>query len=228
MPEQIIDAAITKRGRVLSIAILGSGPSRKLAPWNDPTWDFWGLGSFWKWMPRWNVWFEMHQLSASSAAEIAALRRLTVPIYMPRRYPQIPRSQAFPLTEVSVGHSRLFTCTFCYELALAIYLGADRVGLFGVDLDQPSDTPREHTVERMGVAYWVGVARGKGIEVTVAGSVLTHPYLYGIQYWPEVRYTRRLLAGLKKQLQTTRDDFDVPRFTKNIKPAARRIAAKIP
>lgn len=211
------------------IAILGAGPSRRYAPWDDPTWECWGLGRFWQWMPRWNLWFEMHQLSASSADEVRALREtVKVPIYMPRHYPSIPLSRRFPLERVSAGHEKLFTCTFCYELALAIYLRVDQIGLYGVDLDLDGDTPREHTVERMGVAYWVGVAQGRGIPVDVAGTVLTHPRLYGIQYWAEIRHTRRLLAGLKRDLRSVRDDFDVPRIARRIKPSVRRIAAGIP
>lgn len=211
------------------VAILGAGPSRREAPWSDPTWEMWGLGRFWTWMPRWDLWFEMHQLSIFSAEEVRALvQTVKVPIYMKQRYPSIPLSRRYPIELVSRGHARLFTCTVCYELALAIHQGVAQIGLYGVDLDLDGDTPREHTVERMGVAYWVGVARGRGITVDVAGTVLTHPYLYGLQYWAEVRHTRRLLAGLKQQLRTTRDDFDVPRVAKRISAAARRIAAAIP
>lgn len=209
------------------IAILGAGPSRAMAPWDERGWEFWGLGRFWRWMPRWDLWFEMHQLSASAADEIAALRhRVRVPIYMPRRYPSIPLSRRFPIEAVSRGHAALFTCTFCYELALAIHRGAERIGLYGVDLHGGS--ARERTVERLGVAYWVGVARGRGIEVDVAGDVLTHPARYGIEYWLEVRRTRALLRDLKGVLRAgERDDFDAPFASKNIPAAARRIAARI-
>lgn len=159
-----------------SIAIMGSGPSRAEAPWKDRRWEFWGLGRFWRWMPRWDLWFEMHQLSASSADEVRALQHtVKVPIYMPRRYPRIPLSRRYPLEAVSAGHVKLFTCTFCYELALAIHQRVDRIGLFGVDLHGGS--PRERTVERLGVAYWVGVARGRGITVEIVGDVLTHQRL---------------------------------------------------
>jgi hypothetical protein len=54
-----------------------------------------------------------------------------------------------------------FSDTICYMLAYAIYRGYDRIYMYGVDMM----TTGEYWEEKGGVEYWIGFARGKGIEV---------------------------------------------------------------
>lgn len=56
-----------------------------------------------------------------------------------------------------------FTCTMCYMIAYAIDKGYTKIRLYGVDMM----TKDEFKYERGGVEYWIGYARGKGIEVEI-------------------------------------------------------------
>jgi hypothetical protein len=42
------------------VAIVGFAESWKLAPFTDPLVEIWGLNELWKYVPRWDRWFELH------------------------------------------------------------------------------------------------------------------------------------------------------------------------
>lgn len=108
------------------------------------------------------------------------------PIYMQEHYPQIPASVRWPREEINAwtverfgGSSEIdyFTSTPGEMVAHAVFLGAEEIGLYGVDLLQDE----EYAYQRPGCEYWLGVARGLGIKVTVpkASVLLKANYVYG-------------------------------------------------
>lgn len=62
-----------------------------------------------------------------------------------------------------------FSNTVDYALALAIYEGFTEIDLYGVNMAFES----EYEYEKPGVEFWVGMAMGHGIEVTVHGNEST-------------------------------------------------------
>lgn len=178
------------------VCIVANGPSKRAAPLEDPEWEVWALNSI---CPRDSQrriradrWFELHPLSAQTKAEMQFLRELPVPVYMFDAYPEVPNAVRFPLEDicerfriVEGGSGDFFSCTFCYQIALAITLGVETIALCGVDLDLGS--ARERTVERMGVLWWVARAMGAGINVQVPESckLFIHPWRYGYDYEAE-------------------------------------------
>jgi hypothetical protein len=54
-----------------------------------------------------------------------------------------------------------FSDTICYMLAYAIYKGYERIYMYGIDMM----TTGEYWEEKGGVEYWIGYARGRGVEV---------------------------------------------------------------
>lgn len=69
-----------------------------------------------------------------------------------------------------------------YILAYALYIGVERVQLFGADYTYPGMTARED--DRANTEYWVGLLRGFGVEVwTTRDTTLLNqtrqPWLYG-------------------------------------------------
>ena len=199
------------------VAIVGGGPSRRLAPFGDETWDVWAFSSLRLKTPRVARWFEMHapgdlatQLTRATPArrsfrEYARfLRELKCPIYMQRRLRALPHSVAYPLEAALAAFGRCFTSTVSYMIALAILEGYDVIGVWGVHLTARSVYSRQ----RPGVEYLLGVARRRGIEVVLPpGSPLRVPeepvlpytdVLYGYDWrsagawWRQVR---RFAAG---------------------------------
>ena len=203
MTATILDAAA---GRVAyspsrsRVAIIGASGTRAAAPFFDPTWVVWGLNEITQ--PRADAWFEMHPMSVQSHRELAWLSVQTAPVYVLDLVPEVPRGVRYPLERVlaETGGRKYFTCTFAYQIALAIAEGFTEIGLWGVDLDY--GTTRERLAEKPCVEYWIGVAEGKGIHVTLPerASLCTRPYLYGYSYHEELRDIQNACTDLVSSL----------------------------
>jgi len=122
---------------------------------------------------------------------------------MKKHYSFIPSSIPYPM-EITKPYMRQFSSTFCYQMALAIHDGYKTIGIYGVDFR--NGTLRERFVEWPGLLYWIGVATGKGIKVQLPDDALSHPYLYGLDYWRELDYSRsRVLLGIYRILKANTD-----------------------
>jgi hypothetical protein len=178
------------------VALVGTSSSRKLAPYDNSDWECWGLNEIDQ--ERAERWFEIHELKASNRREKLWLKKCKQPIYMVKKYAQIPMAVRYPFEKVlSVPGARMyFTCTFAYQIALAIYEGFEEIGLYGVNL--PTGSPRERTVERACTEWWLGLAEGKGIKIDIPeqDSICWHSYNYGFEYQQEINSVKRTMAGL--------------------------------
>lgn len=108
------------------------------------------------------------------------------PIYtLPGTYEEIPSSVAYPFDEIAQEHcggllagdkvQHVFTSSFDYMLALAIHEGYKKIYLFGFAMRGDS----EYGYQRDGLAYWIGYANAKGIEIIQhEKSVLLRPKVY--------------------------------------------------
>lgn len=130
----------------------------------------------------------------------------TVPVVMQDHYPIVPTSERYPLRAIVeafgivpkewdvterqwwdlVKHRGELTATGSYMLAQAIYEGVDELALYGMDYAGNDLLHIERTVQKPGVKYWVGIARGLGIPVTIApGSAFEYQdFLYGYDPTP--------------------------------------------
>lgn len=177
------------------VAIIGANESYKRAPFCHQEWEIWGCNSLWKQCTNADGvfcadrWFELHPMSVQTAEEMKAIADCPVPIYTLKDEAKWAcRSIVYPLRDITARyHVKYFTCTFAYQIAMAIYEGFTDIGLFGIDLDV--GTARERTVEKACVEFWLGVAYGKGINIHLPEeSALCHQeYLYGYDYHEEVK-----------------------------------------
>jgi len=75
---------------------------------------------------------------------------------------ELKRLVRYPLKEITEAFGTdYFSDTICYMLAYAIYHKYQRIYMYGVDMK----TTGEYWAEKGGVEYWIGFARGKGIDV---------------------------------------------------------------
>lgn len=195
----------------LKVAIVGLAGTASLTPWDDASWEVWGLnaghlaghlfrradGTF-----RADRWFQIHPPEGCNAAEVDWFAQLEagvydVPTYVraadlgywSSRYPTAAkrgRLVPFPADELADYLAAGWVVnTFCLEMALALHLGAEEVALFGVEC---GSFGREVVVERPGVAYWLGILASHGVQLDVAAGTL-YPYkeLYGLEYWAEAQ-----------------------------------------
>ena len=166
------------------------------------------MNELYKLIPRWDAWFELHDtayLGKTARVEdpqeperhVNWLRAQAgdKPIYMLKRWADIPASVAYPIDAMTERFGRYFTSTVGYMLALAIARIVDArqdpkvaepgewIGLYGIDL--ASDT--EYLYQRPNAEYFIGLARGLGIEVSVPETAaVTHAAgLYGFEPPPQ-------------------------------------------
>jgi hypothetical protein len=184
--------------------------------------DLWGLTrcnqKYWGGrLTDWTEWFDMHPLESSGEWLGIRARRPEAwawyaeqekgrPIWMAAHHPQIAASQRFPLEAlqqhfpvvqdlaIGVEPCRQFTCMLDYVIAFAIYRGYRRIVLNGIGFA----TDAGHQFVHRGILYWIGFARGLGVEVLVdAPSVYRMPeQLYGYERFgfDELRQIRRALT----------------------------------
>lgn len=193
-----------------TVAIVGGHiKTRNFAPWERKDIDFWlfneavSLG----WPKRCDGVFQMHDaavwknpLNINDPNYYGWLRqRHAFPIYMQKRYGEVPSSVRYPLEGVlrlagnlKRGNEAVEHCTstVAFAIALAIYKGYGRIELYGVEMESNTEWQRQ----RNGVYFWIGVALGRGVEVVIhpVSGLFDEP-LYG--YEGDMEIGREQLEG---------------------------------
>lgn len=188
------------------VAILGYTPTRAYAPYDDDRWEIWGLNDLYRFkgdgdVKRWTRWFNMHQDRPSAAGRTAYAKNLKeyakwdIPVYLQEKHPLVPCSVTYPLDEIVNKYGDYFTNSISYMIALAIHEGFDDIGVYGVDM--ATDTEYDH--QRPSCEYWLGVARGAGINVYIhpAADLLKKRYLYGYEDHKEEQFTNKINSMIK-------------------------------
>lgn len=200
-----------------NVAIIGFTQHGVNAPWKDKTWDFWGLNDLHAMFEAMRPgifaegcveWFQLHHRGptgeypgARDETHTKWLTEQTVPIWMWAHDPTIPASRPYPIREIlgspilphgkPISEEAYFNNTISWMLALAIARGYKKIGLFGVDMALDGvHGESEYAFQRPSVEYFIGVARGLGIDVVLPAEseVLKCGYLYG---WDNSSWARR-------------------------------------
>lgn len=203
----VVSAPYTER-----LLILGGGPTAK--GWPKPGWEgeVWSANFLRGEPPRGETngnqpplattrLFQLHPPEILLDNELAHFLHSPVPVYtLKDESARSPQSVVYPFGRVaaSVGPGPRAS-SFDYMLTLAITEGFTDITLVGVDLQH--GTPRERLAEHVSIAYWIGVARGKGATVNNQGSILRFPYRYGYDFQSERTWGQRMafwasLAGM--------------------------------
>jgi len=183
------------------VALIGFTSSLKDAPWGDPDWELWPvnnlhlhIGDEWK---KATAWFNLHRWDEieDDAEHVKWIEAGHMPVYL---FPQtirkaekaghtFPTAVPFPADDLRDAFSALagadyFTNSISWIIALAIVhiqaLGdGGEIGLYGIDMA----TGGEYAAQRPSCEYWLGVAEGAGIKVTIADTadLLKAHALYG-------------------------------------------------
>lgn len=171
------------------IAIVGCSPSKVEAPWDDPSWEIWGVNNLHYHIPRWDRWFEIHLLKFEDGHfwrrsdfdqprgtfhwslefrgqkvddYVAGLATLGCPIYMQQRWPQIPTSIPYPIDDMVAKFGNYFTNTISYMLALAIDKDPDELGVWGVDMAVMTEYSHQRSSCEYFIGLWDGIQKIKG------------------------------------------------------------------
>jgi hypothetical protein len=166
------------------LALLGCSKSYEKAPFDDKSYEIWTVNEFDA--PRWDIMFELHPMSVQNERELEFLKNCEKPIYVLEETPLVPKGIVYPL-DVILEQSwvdEYFCCTFAYQIALAIYEGFEVIELWGMNAEQGS--PRERTVESANIQHWLGIAKGRGIDVYWHDHPMKVRWKYGYDYHDEI------------------------------------------
>lgn len=198
-----------------TVIIMGwAEKSRDYVPWDDLTdgVEVWGLNEAYNdpqqfiRMDKVTGWFQIHPewdfRRANNHNDEAHLDWLTqahpFPIWMQEVYPYIPSAKQYPLEEIIAKAGgeqwRDFQSTAACEVAMAWYLGFERIELYGIEMTGGTDYIRQ----RANLDRWLGFAMGSGIEVYAppASDIFARRQLYGFEQQPRVNLTH---IELKRQ-----------------------------
>ena len=195
------------------VAIIGFAGSKDEAPYKDESFEIWGLNDLYAFIPRWTRWFQIHDPEKlkgvgvrtydkndkptwdNGGDQYSDLAKLNCPVYMWQHYEDVPNSVEYPLQKMLERFGTYFTNSISYMLAFAIDEGFDVIHLYGVDMAMGS----EYEFEKPSVEYFLGLARGMGIDVYVpeTSTLLKSMYLYGY----EDRKVDNFLADCNRRTQ---------------------------
>lgn len=194
------------------VAIVGYSPTRANAPYNDTEWEIWGINDLWKFndVPRYDRWFDLHTFdTAKEPDKIKGIREAfsvgNTPIYLQEVDPDLPNSRRYPIEAIRKEFGSYFTNTISFMIALAIYEGYEEIGVYGVDMS----TYGEYSHQRASCEYFLGIAVGKGIKVTVpdGADLLKSRFIYGYETEKD-RAWKAKISGLKKHSMVERNKAD--------------------
>lgn len=101
------------------------------------------------------------------AAMLEWMRKHPGPIYTSRPHADYQGLVPFPLEAVYNSTGMLyFNSTAAYAIAFAIHIGVERLSLFGMDFTY--DNAHDSEKGRGCVEFWLGIAKARGIEITIA------------------------------------------------------------
>lgn len=199
--------------------------TRHLIPWGQENTDFWCWNEIASlkddrpdyWAQKVDLLIQIHvpaiwrnENNQNHPGHYAWLQRKhDIPIYMQDRYDDVPSSVKYPKEEIiqtllpniwrdvqgKADQVRNFTSSTAYAIALAIYLGYERIELAGIEMT--SDT--EYVRQRPGVLFWIGVAVGRGVDVVLHSPLLMNDPDYG--YTGEVMITKQQFEMASKKLE---------------------------
>ena len=191
-----------------SVAIVGGGLTRKIAPWSDKSIEIWQLNEAASASgQRADVVFQLHDPgiykdpgNRVDPGHWDWLKQLhNIKIYMQKADQEVPDSIEYSLSKVSesllqhvlqgkneakLRPIELFTFTGTYAIALAIYQGYNHIQVYGMDMENHE----EYRYQREGFLFWIGYAAGRGIKLEIYGAeeLLRRP-LYGYETFKEMR-----------------------------------------
>lgn len=199
-PEAASEGASGAATPVRQFAIVGYTPTavEALPLLDDPTWEVWGMNNLHlqPWVAphvaKFGGWFDLHptQLIRADKEHAAWLADGAngVPVWTWEAVEEWPTTRAYPRELILSRFGRYFTNTVAWQLALAILRIMDttdgprapegsHIAVFGIDMA----TSSEYAAQRPSVEYYLGIAAGAGIEITLPerSDLLKAATLYG-------------------------------------------------
>lgn len=153
----------------MEVVLIGKGDGRELAPKYGSGVTTWGVNDVVA-HRQCDVcfWMDRHLMKDSQMDELvtASVNATGTPMYSVKTWDDIPTSVEYPREEIfKTFGTDFFADSLCYMVALAIYQGFDTLSLYGFNYSHGSN----YVTEKPAIHYWLGVAIGRGLTVSVHG-----------------------------------------------------------
>jgi hypothetical protein len=183
------------------IAIIGTAPTFRSTPWDDPTLECWCLNDMHVMnLPRADRWFDLHPLDKLYfrkegqpvfAGDVPAgyfvrpqghlewLRKQTIPVYV-QDAAQLgsPNAVTFPREAIEAKFGKHFASSPAWMIGLALLEGVTELHIYGIHLA----TEWEYLKQKPNMTFLLGLAAGLGVKVVLPkGCPLlaeTHQYAF--------------------------------------------------
>jgi hypothetical protein len=205
------------------ICIIGTAPTFRDAPWDDPSIEMWCLNDFWVLKPkRADRWFDLHPFDHFHfskpgkkvlAHEVPAgyfirphghlefLKSQTIPVYVQdAKTLGTPSAVTFPKAMVEQAVGPYFASSPAWMLGLALAEGVSEIQVYGIHLA----TEWEYQRQKPNFAFLLGLAAGRGVKIVVpkTAPLLRESHQYAYQPDPDLPKVavQRKIEGYKSQL----------------------------
>lgn len=180
------EAGLIERTRD-KLAIVGFATStRDMAPFDDPAYDIGGLNQLYRFIPRADVWMDIHinwdEENVEGTDHRGWIRECGIPVLMTRHHADLPTSVSYPVDAVIQMGTDYLTSSVAFYVAWGIHQGYREIALFGIDLVVGT----EYENQKACAEFWLGVAHGKGVDLRIPpqSALLRHTHRYGYQKEP--------------------------------------------
>lgn len=197
--------------------IIGTAPTWKMAPWNDPTAVIAGLNdAYLMRLPRFDMWYDLHpfgeffyrdvsqKVPASKIPAGAFIRpkghlewlaKQTCPVFVQTADPRVPHAQVFPRAEIEAQFGSWFDSSPAWMLVHAIAMGFREIQIYGIHLA----SEQEYVRQKPNMAFLCGLAVGAGVKLVVPSEspLLKSTHKYAFERDPAVP----ILAAQRQAMQ---------------------------
>ena len=100
---------------------------------------------------------------SSDEAYLRWLSGLGDNVFLAEEHPKLPDAQLYPQKIIMEKYGDFFTNSASWMLALALHEGVEKIGIYGIEME----TLSEYEHQRPSVLYFIGLAKGMGVEITL-------------------------------------------------------------
>ena len=170
------------------VAIIGTAPQWAQAPFDDPSWEIWGIYGIVCAGKRLDRIYELHSKEVIEEQSKNNPRYWEIVAtygdkYITKDHFDIaPNAKRFNFQSKIDKYGRYFASSASWLLAEAIDEGADEIGMWGINMASDS----EYAHQKPSCTYLLGYAAAKGIKITIPPSseLLQVSHLYGLEPEP--------------------------------------------
>lgn len=206
------------------VAIIGTAPTWKSCPFDDPTLEIWALNDMHVLnLPRADRWYDLHPFDkmyfrpdgqptyqshipagffVRPKGHIEWLKKQTIPVYV-QDAAQLgsPSAKTFPRAEIEKAFGMRFASSPAWMVAHALMEGVTELHIYGIHLA----TEWEYQKQKPNLLFLMGISAAKGVRIVLPRGcpLLAETHQYAYEEDPDIPKVvlKRRMARLQEELQ---------------------------